>query len=458
MKRNHCWQTLAFILVSILILPAARLSAAPPPLPSPRPAGETGSSQNTEQAAPAVNLVCELPFEFTETPFPSILAPSSLRRAPQLADIQVIYTGPWTTGAQTAFEFAVSLWEKLITSAVPIVIEAEWSNQLPSGALGGAGPATYHANFSNAPLNNTWYPVALANARAGVDLNGATPEIYSEFNSNFSWYVGTDGQTPFNQVDLATVVLHEIGHGLGFTGSARVINNMGYWGYNSSIPPYPLYPFPYDWYAENLSGFPVPSYPPPSSGLAQDLQSNNMYFDGPNARAFFGGSRVPLYAPLIWRPGSSYSHLNENFNGTDNDLMTFSVSNGTAIHYPGPITLGLLKDLGWTVQSAPYFDNLPTGLMEKNSSRNNALYLPAYVTDASPKEKITFAIVGSSTSNVTATTDAGKYLDLVAQNGWTGTAVITVRATNPTGLSSTKTYSVVVVNQLIRAFLPAVVR
>ena len=33
---------------------------------------------------------------------------------------------------------------------------------------------------------------------------------------------GTDGNTPLGKIDFVTVVLHEIGHGLGFTGSMDV--------------------------------------------------------------------------------------------------------------------------------------------------------------------------------------------------------------------------------------------
>ncbi|MCK7534680.1 MAG: hypothetical protein MZV63_28610 [Marinilabiliales bacterium] len=38
------------------------------------------------------------------------------------------------------------------------------------------------------------------------------------FNKEVKWYFGTDGNTPELLYDFVTVVLHEIGHGLGFTG------------------------------------------------------------------------------------------------------------------------------------------------------------------------------------------------------------------------------------------------
>ena len=42
------------------------------------------------------------------------------------ATIVVNYNGPgWTSEAQTAFEYAADIWETLITSPVPIVVDAE---------------------------------------------------------------------------------------------------------------------------------------------------------------------------------------------------------------------------------------------------------------------------------------------------------------------------------------------
>lgn len=52
---------------------------------------------------------------------------------------------------------------------------------------------------------------------AGQNLNTPTEfDIEASFNSGFSnWYLGLDGQGS-GQFDLVTVVLHELGYGLGF--------------------------------------------------------------------------------------------------------------------------------------------------------------------------------------------------------------------------------------------------
>ena len=51
---------------------------------------------------------------------------------------------------------------------------------------------------------------------AGRNLNGDDPDIFIQFNNTAAWHYDPT-TTPFPGLyDLATVVLHEIGHGLGF--------------------------------------------------------------------------------------------------------------------------------------------------------------------------------------------------------------------------------------------------
>lgn len=273
-----------------------------------------------------------------------------LLNAPQTANITVTYVGAWDAQAQAAFEYAVSIWETQITSSVEIRVEAEWANLGP-GILGGAGAEELYRDFSNAPVATTWYPVALANKLAGTDLDPSGVDIGAAFNSGFSdWYFGTDGN-PGGLYDFVSVVLHEIGHGLGFFGTMSVGSScggggIGCWGYGSGIPSI------YDRFTENGAGTALLSYPNNSSELGAQLTSNNIFFDGPNERLANGNSPAPLYAPGSWQQGSSYSHLAESYNGTANALMTYSLAPGEAQHNPGPVMLGIFTDMGWAI-SAP---------------------------------------------------------------------------------------------------------
>ena len=250
----------------------------------------------------------------------------------------------WPAGSQAAFSYAASIWATLITSPVPIQIAACWAH-LATGILGHSRTDNFYRGFTGAPQANTWYPAALANSLAGYDLSGtdSTPEIHIAYSDNgINWYFGTNGTTPMGSYDFVSVVLHEITHGLGFAGSMNYGTgcggaNLGCWGWGSS------YPAAYDRFTQNGSGQALlTAFSNPSLALGSALTSNNVWFAGANAMAANGGSPVKLYAPSSWVGGSSYSHLDESFNGTANALMTYSLNDGESVHDPGPITLGLL--------------------------------------------------------------------------------------------------------------------
>ncbi len=154
--------------------------------------------------------------------------------------VPALPSNPETTlGAQRlrVFQTAAAQWGTLLESSVTIVVNAQFNPLTCSGTsavLGSAGPTTGFADFANAPVAGTLYPVALANALAGTDLNGGTVEINARFNvdldngtcltNNAGWYYSTaiSDATPANRTALLPVVFHELAHGLGFLSFANV--------------------------------------------------------------------------------------------------------------------------------------------------------------------------------------------------------------------------------------------
>lgn len=257
----------------------------------------------------------------------------------------------WPEAAKTTFTYAANVWGTMLNSSVPTVISACWANMGTGGVLGHGGARSYHMDFSGAPLAGTYYPVAIANALHGSDLNGSDEEIVIAYNAQFTdWYFGTDGACPSDKIDFCEVIMHEMCHGLGFIGSMSVNGGLGSWSLGDNVTP-----VIYDRFAENGSAqklIDTSLFPNGSVALANQLTSDSVYFGGPNATAGNGGVKVKLYCPTTWKPGSSYAHLDQIFNNTPNSMMTYSVNYGSAVHDPGPVTSGLLRDIGWTVSGS----------------------------------------------------------------------------------------------------------
>jgi hypothetical protein len=258
-----------------------------------------------------------------------------------------IYYNGFTTQAKAAMEYARLILQSMLPADTKMTIVASWEAISTSGVLANATITGYAAGWGIDALNPlAYYPVALAEKIAGERLN---PDLQGDMelrvNSSINWYTGTDGNTPANQYDLVTVVIHEICHGLGFFDSMNTNEKVGYYGSGSL-----RLPMIYDTFVETLSGNKLTDttkFPNPSAILRQELLGGQLFFDGPLLSNYTSGSRAKLYAPATWDPGSSIAHLDENATPKPNALMTPFIDRGEAIHDPGKFTFSILGDLGW---------------------------------------------------------------------------------------------------------------
>lgn len=264
------------------------------------------------------------------------------------AAIEVNYTG-FSEEAQAAFAYAVRIWEGLIESPVTIHIQASW-NSLDTDILGSCSPSDFLENFAGAPIPNYFYPLPLAEKLAGKELNDATEaDIVAKFNSsNTDWYFGTDGQTPADKYDFVTVALHEIAHGLGFTGLCfEPTTGVGAYGWTCDHPAI------FDDFLANFDMHKLVDeslYANYSTALMDEFQSGYLIFNGEWSKSLLNEIYPRLYAPLAYDEGSSLYHLNELTFPSDNALMTPSIGKGEAIHDPG-IALTMLEETGWIYTS-----------------------------------------------------------------------------------------------------------
>jgi Secretion system C-terminal sorting domain len=280
----------------------------------------------------------------------------------------VTYQG-FTPEAQAAFQRAVDIWESILVSPIDIHVTAVWG-PLGNGVLGSATAGTFFANFDGAQQINTWYPVSLAEKMAARNLNepGET-DIFAQFNSNNnSWHYGLTGATPVGQYDLVTVVLHELGHGLGFLDSYNISSNVATVGLSGTGIPV-IYDLSIEnGNAENL----FLTTQSNTENLRTQLTSSNLFYNSPSVKAANGNTAAKIFAPASFSSGSSIAHLDESTfpGGTANALMTPQIGTGESNFNPGAIVTGMFADMGWVFtyinhQRLPNIENVNAPLIVK---------------------------------------------------------------------------------------------
>ncbi len=273
-----------------------------------------------------------------------------------VSNFTATYDSDMPTAAQTAFNYALGLMEDLFDASVTITVDVTWED-IPGNAIGFAGASAWRANLSFLPLSNVWYPEPLINQYNGSQYNSGS-DINMTLDSSTNWYFGTAGNPSNSQIDLVSVVLHELSHGMGFAGSAASDGTAGGssigWGSND-------WPNIYDLQIENGSGTPITNYNSGTTALLNQLIGDNLHFDGFYCNGAHHGEPAQIKADSPWTPGSSFSHLDASFN--DEIMRSFIVA-GDAIHTLDTLAISIFRDMGWDVCA----DNCPTEYTVANAN------------------------------------------------------------------------------------------
>jgi len=162
-----------------------------------------------------------------------------------------------TLGQQrwNVYQYVAHIWEAALTSSVPITVNAGWEALTctsTSAVLGSAGAWNAWHDFPGG-VPGTFYPQALANKLSGMNLGADVPDdgtgyagvdIKTQFNVNLGntgcldgtpFYLGLDGNAG-SKVNFVETLLHELGHGLGF--SVLSVNTATGWRANSDFSAY----------------------------------------------------------------------------------------------------------------------------------------------------------------------------------------------------------------------------
>ena len=252
------------------------------------------------------------------------------------------------------FNYAAAIWGGFLDSTVPITVNSKFDPLTPcssSGAVLGSAGTSASRDFVGAEFPETWYPVALRNKIVGSDNNPSAAEINATFNSSIDtgclgagtrFYYGLDNTTPSMRVNLLVVLLHEMGHGLGFLTLANGSTGALGGGYIDVFARHMFDRTANKYWGEMTN----------AERQASAVNDGNLMFTGHNVRGASGsltGGRdsstgsVQLFAPTSLQSGSSLSHFDKA--AFPNLLMEPAITAGLPLHLD--LTRQQMRDIGW---------------------------------------------------------------------------------------------------------------
>jgi len=254
------------------------------------------------------------------------------------------------------FNEAARIWGQLLADSVTITVTANFDPLTcdnTTGTLGQAGPDSVYLR------NNAWYPGPLFGA---LTNRSSLATISATFNSTVGssgclgghpFYYGFDhnySRSAF-AADLLEVVLHELGHGLGFISFVKATGSgIADTGGTDHIGIFDQFVFDETqgrfWSAMSAA-----------ERATSALNNGNLVWNGANVNNQLGiltagktsGQHVRLYAPATWDDGSSVSHWDTT--ATPNLLME-PFATGSTKGYTD-LTTCVLYDIGWTGSHCP---------------------------------------------------------------------------------------------------------
>ncbi|PVZ69710.1 Ig-like domain-containing protein [Pelagibaculum spongiae] len=272
------------------------------------------------------------------------------------------------------FEKAAEMWASNLGVKIDVVVDARFEPQSCSSSqavLGSASAVNVFADFPNAPLASTYYHSALANTLAGIDLAPGQADILARFNSsidnnndclnNRNWYYGFDGRSGGN-IDFLSVVLHEMGHGLGFSTFVNKYAGSRFMGKDDTYMAR-LY--------DAVQGL---SWTQMSNQQRQTSMTSNggLQWSGEVAierariklnSGVAGDGKVRMYAPTTLVGGSSVSHFDTVL--SPDELMEPFIGSAVQNLF---LSVGLFQDIGW-----PLFYDVDVQLNWVDPAQSNRL-------------------------------------------------------------------------------------
>ena len=230
------------------------------------------------------------------------------------------------TPIESNLTVALAEWSSHLVSSVPSSIQIEIS--FASSVTRSTGYSATSAFVNNVGGVNVFEQSVANEIRTGVDPNGTMPDLYLKFEPSYLtgelWFdpnpQARTAPVPANKTDAYSVLLHELAHAIGFNG----------------------------WRDSTTAA--VPGSPPYESTFDkwETFDGNNLYFNGPIAKAVYGGP-VPVTYGNNWHIGNSAPRP-----GSDliPDLMNGVVYFRGMRYDISPLDLAILSDAGVATSTA----------------------------------------------------------------------------------------------------------
>ncbi|WP_313398054.1 PA domain-containing protein [Stenotrophomonas sp.] len=265
------------------------------------------------------------------------------------------------------YQYAADLWGSVLQSNVETFVGASFQDlacTATGGTLGSAGASWVAASAPSGAQLGMIYHGALANAVNGsrITISSSGTDITSRFNANLGgsnpdgspcmtgsgWYYGLDGNTPAGQINFLDVVMHEIGHGLGFSGFVGYTS--GRLGERTGIPSYYGYSDVYtDNAYDNLTGKRFTDASMTNALRATSIKTRGApAWDGASAKA-----QTPLWLDPALVLSVSGTSVVSQFFGT----ASFGPA-ATAANFKGPV---VVANDGTEPDTADACEALPAG-------------------------------------------------------------------------------------------------